>query len=185
MGILSAPGLNCNAQEQPIENPEPGVATAEDVRRELKNSYYPVYEDELRALTATDTLYLMDRKNPDFTFDPSRMTGLSEDEKRIVTEAYAKGGFEVMDYNCYDEQGRPGFISGTGIIAHGDPSPPPPDYAYFFVTADKKRVLPYNRGCFRVYDTRYTVTIGGERREKVDAIIRKYCPDSFSEDEMY
>ena len=54
-------------------------------------------------------------------------------------------------------------------------------YAYLFLA--KERNIPYKHGEFG--NQRYRVAISGEWKEKVEAIIKKYCPDSFSKSEDY
>lgn len=190
MGLLSLFGSNCNAQKQSGKKgytSEPQfISNRDEISASQVLRYRPEYESELKALIATDTLWLLDRKYVNHYQDtPAPMLALTAEEKQIVTDAYENGVFEPMDYNIYDENGNLGFISGTGIAAHGEPSAPSAYYAYLFVTKDKKVRLPYNYGCFNWHSTSYTVQISTDWRARIDAILQKYCPDSFSKSENW
>ena len=190
IGILIMSGLNCNAQKQANKRKgnrqdEVHVMNREDVRQRAISINRPRYEEELRILTNADTLFLIDRKYVNAGDNATYAIPLTPEEKKIVIEGYSRGTFDVEDFNLYDENGELQF-SSTGLVAHGEPRAPGPHYAYLWVAKGKEAFsVSYVNGIFNFRSTIYTITLSSEWRAKVDAILKKYCPDSFSKDEKY
>ena len=150
----------------------------ENKRREEDNrdTKKQICEGDQKSLATTDTLYLVDRKYvsicPEFVkYVGAEGIPLTNEEKELITEAYSKGTFVL-----YDEDGNIEYIPDADRDEEPAAIGNPVDYyAYLFLA--KERNIPYKHGEFG--NQRYRVAISGEWKEKVEAIIKKYCPDSF------
>jgi len=191
MGLLSL-GLNINAQKQ--KNKQEGilgdVLTKEQLCKEEALKWKPIYEGEIKALATADTLYLIDRKHVNLRgchYDDAKLIALTSEEKNVIVEAYSKGEFAVLDFNRYDEFGNLLCIENSNDIV--EPLSLLPYNAYLFAVkgkdAENVYTISYIHRKFRVCALDFDVTISDKWKEKVNAIIKKYCPDSYSQSEEY
>lgn len=192
MGLLSL-GLNINAQEQKKNEQEDilgVVLTKERICKEETLKWKPIYEGEIKTLATADTLYLIDRKHVDLKgdhYDDAKLIALTSEEKNMIVEAYSKGEFAVLDFNRYDEFGNLLYIEDSYDIV--EPPTLLPYNAYLFAVKgeDTENVytISYIHRKFRVCALDFDVIISDKWKEKVNAIIKKYCPDSYSQSEKY
>ena len=176
MGLLSMLVSDCKVQRKLTEQ--------EQAYKDALLYSKPKYEAEIKALIMTDTLYLVDRRyvNPypsDFiSYDDTKVIPLTCKEKQTITDAYKEGTLDVSDNGIiYDEHGAVEGFYETATT--------PAFYAYLFV-ARNTFILSYNNGIFKCENTaEYWVTISDKWKQKVESIIKKYCPDSFSQSEKY
>ena len=176
MGLLSMLVSDCKVQRKLTEQ--------EQAYKDALLYSQPKYEAEIKALIMTDTLYLVDRRyvNPYpsyfISYDDTKVIPLTSKEKQIITDAYRKGALDILDYGViYDEHG-----AVTGFY---EAAPNPASYAYLFVVGNTF-ILSYNNAIFRCESIQqYSVTISNKWKQKVETIIKKYCPDSFSQSEQY
>lgn len=165
MGLISMLVPDCNAQRKLTEE--------EQAYQDAGLYLQPKYEAEIKALITTDTLYLVDRKhvniykNNHISYDHTKVIPLTSKEKKTISDAYRKGTLGISIDDVVNYASIPAF------------------YTYLFIARDTF-ILSYNYGAFKYGDfEEYDVIISNKWRRKVESIIKKYCPDSFSKSENY
>ena len=165
MGLLSMLIPVCNAQRILTEQEQADIDTFLYLQAK--------HETEIKALITTDTLYLVDRKyvyaykGYHISYDNTKVIPLTSKEKQTITDAYKEGTLGISVNDVVNYAAIPTF------------------YTYLFVTGDTF-ILSYNYGIFKYGDfEEYDVTISNKWRQKVESIIKKYCPDSYSQSEQY
>ena len=142
----------------------------------------------LKAVSTTDTIYLVDRKYASvgsrlIVYIDSDKIPLVAKEKDlvtdIITEAYSNGVFIL-----YDEVGNIEYTSKPISAYNEEPAAidnPVDGYAYLLLLKDYW--VSYKNGVFG--DQRYQIVLSGELKKRMEAIIQKYCPESFAKSEEY
>lgn len=166
MGLLNTLVPVCNAQRKLTEQEQADIDTFLYLQAK--------HEAEIKTLITTDTLYLVDRKHVyaykgyHISYDNTKVIPLTSKEKKTITDAYRKGAL--------------GFLINNDIINY---AAIPAFNSYLFV-AGNTFILSYNYGIFKHESfEEYDITISNKWKRKVESIIQKYCPDSFSQSEQY
>lgn len=126
----------------------------------------------------SDTLYLVDRMFVETgrnISDAARKIPLTSEEREIVIEAFRNGRYYNLSYYLAED----GTVLGSVDL---DPSNKLAE-AYKYYMFIGQSALSYNLASFEYPDetvfTMESVGLSDEWREKVNAIIKKYCPDSY------
>lgn len=166
MGLLNMSISNCNAPRKLTEPEQADI----DAFLYLQ----PKYEAEIKSLITTDTLYLVDRKHVytykgyHISYDNTKVIPLTSKEKKTIADAFRKGTL--------------GFSGNNDIVNY---AVIPAFNSYLFV-AGNTFILSYNYGIFRHESFEdYDITISNKWKRRVESILQKYCPDSFSQSEKY
>lgn len=165
MGLLSMLVPVCNAQRKLTEQEQADI----DAFLYLQAKH----KAEIKTLITTDILYLVDRKHVyaykgyHISYDNTKVIPLTPKEKKTITDAYRKGALGISVNDIVNYAAIPAFNS------------------YLFV-AGNTFILSYNYGIFKHESfEEYDIAISNKWKRKVESIIKKYCPESFSQSEQY
>jgi len=165
MGLLSMLVSGCKVQRKLTEQEQADIDTFLYLQAK--------HEAEIKALITTDILYLVDRKHVyaykgyHISYDNTKVIPLTAKEKKTITDAYRKGALGISVNDIVNYAAIPAFNS------------------YLFV-AGNTFILSYNYGIFKHESfEEYDIAISNKWKRKVESIIKKYCPESFSQSEQY